>query len=77
MIASLASPARLGLNRPAVHPPLPGIDLPGIFHVRTVPDSRAIREWLEKGADFLAGMSNSPDPPPPLLQRLPRQTPAR
>jgi NADPH-dependent 2,4-dienoyl-CoA reductase/sulfur reductase-like enzyme/rhodanese-related sulfurtransferase len=42
----------------SVHPPLPGIGLPGIFHVRTVPDTRAIREWLEKGTDFLAGMSN-------------------
>ena len=28
-----------------VRPPLPGIDLPGIFQVRTVPDARAIREW--------------------------------
>ena len=42
----------------SVHPPLPGIGLPGIFHVRTVPDTRAIREWLEKGTDFLAGMSS-------------------
>jgi NADPH-dependent 2,4-dienoyl-CoA reductase/sulfur reductase-like enzyme/rhodanese-related sulfurtransferase len=40
----------------AVHPPLPGIDLPGIFHVRTVPDAKAINEWLEKGNPFLAGM---------------------
>ena len=40
----------------SVHPHLPGIDLPGIFHVRTVPDARAIREWVEKGTDFLAGM---------------------
>jgi NADPH-dependent 2,4-dienoyl-CoA reductase/sulfur reductase-like enzyme/rhodanese-related sulfurtransferase len=39
-----------------VHPPLPGIDLPGIFHVRTVPDVRAIREWVERGNPFLAGM---------------------
>ena len=39
-----------------VHPPLPGIDLPGIFQVRTVPDARAIREWLERGSLFLAGM---------------------
>lgn len=38
------------------HPPLPGIDLPGIFHVRTVPDARAIREWVERGNPFLAGM---------------------
>ena len=26
---------------------LPGIDLPGIFQVRTVPDVREIREWLD------------------------------
>lgn len=42
----------------SVHPPLPGIDLPGIFHVRTVPDARQIREWIEKGTTFLAGMFN-------------------
>jgi NADPH-dependent 2,4-dienoyl-CoA reductase/sulfur reductase-like enzyme/rhodanese-related sulfurtransferase len=30
-----------------VKPPLPGIDLPGIFTVRNIPDSRAIREWIE------------------------------
>ena len=40
----------------SVRPPLPGIDLPGIFQVRTVPDVRAIREWIEKGSSFLAGM---------------------
>ena len=40
----------------SVRPPLPGIDLPGIFHVRTVPDALQIREWLEKGSPFLAGM---------------------
>ena len=40
----------------SVRPPLPGIDLPGIFHVRTVPDARQIREWIEKGSPFLAGM---------------------
>jgi NADPH-dependent 2,4-dienoyl-CoA reductase/sulfur reductase-like enzyme/rhodanese-related sulfurtransferase len=40
----------------AVRPPLPGIDLPGIFHVRTVPDARAINEWIEKGNPFLAGI---------------------
>lgn len=40
----------------SVRPPLPGIDLPGIFHVRTVPDARAIREWMQKGTTFLAGM---------------------
>ena len=40
----------------SVHPPLPGIDLPGIFHVRTVPDARTIREWVAGGTEFLAGM---------------------
>jgi NADPH-dependent 2,4-dienoyl-CoA reductase/sulfur reductase-like enzyme/rhodanese-related sulfurtransferase len=40
----------------SVRPPLPGIDLPGIFHVRTVPDARAIHDWIEKGNPFLAGM---------------------
>ena len=40
----------------SVHPPLPGIDLPGIFHVRTVPDVRTIRQWIEGGSDYLAGM---------------------
>jgi NADPH-dependent 2,4-dienoyl-CoA reductase/sulfur reductase-like enzyme/rhodanese-related sulfurtransferase len=42
----------------SVRPPLPGIDLPGIFHVRTVPDARTIKEWIEKGTVFLAGMYN-------------------
>ena len=42
----------------SVHPELPGIDLPGIFHVRTVPDARKIREWIEQGSPFLAGMHN-------------------
>jgi NADPH-dependent 2,4-dienoyl-CoA reductase/sulfur reductase-like enzyme/rhodanese-related sulfurtransferase len=40
----------------SVRPPLPGIDLPGIFQVRTVPDARAIREWIERGSLFLTGM---------------------
>jgi len=40
----------------SVHPPIPGIDLPGIFHVRTVPDARAVRQWIENGNPFLAGM---------------------
>ena len=33
-----------------IRPPLPGIDLPGIFSVRTVPDARAIRAWLDRDA---------------------------
>ncbi|WP_428659025.1 FAD-dependent oxidoreductase [Reyranella sp.] len=40
----------------SVRPPLPGIDLPGIFHVRTIPDARAIRDWIERGSEFLTGM---------------------
>ena len=40
----------------SVRPALPGIDLPGIFQVRTVPDAKQIREWIEKGTTFLAGM---------------------
>ncbi|MFW6358937.1 MAG: NAD(P)/FAD-dependent oxidoreductase [Chroococcales cyanobacterium] len=29
-----------------IRPPLPGIDLPGIFALRTIPDSRQIRDWI-------------------------------
>jgi NADPH-dependent 2,4-dienoyl-CoA reductase/sulfur reductase-like enzyme/rhodanese-related sulfurtransferase len=32
-----------------IRPPLPGIDLPGIFTLRTIADSRAIREWISTG----------------------------
>ena len=46
----------LSPGAPSVRPPLPGINLPGIFEVRTVPDARAIREWIEKGSLFLTGM---------------------
>jgi NADPH-dependent 2,4-dienoyl-CoA reductase/sulfur reductase-like enzyme/rhodanese-related sulfurtransferase len=31
-----------------IRPPLPGIDLPGIFSVRTVADAKNMREWLER-----------------------------
>jgi NADPH-dependent 2,4-dienoyl-CoA reductase/sulfur reductase-like enzyme/rhodanese-related sulfurtransferase len=31
-----------------IRPPLPGIDLPGIFTVRSVPDARDIRAWIEE-----------------------------
>jgi NADPH-dependent 2,4-dienoyl-CoA reductase/sulfur reductase-like enzyme/rhodanese-related sulfurtransferase len=48
----------LSPGAPSVRPTLPGIDLPGIFHVRTVPDARTIREWTEGGTTFLTGMSN-------------------
>jgi len=30
-----------------IRPPLPGIDLPGVFVLRTIPDSRRIREWID------------------------------
>ncbi|GFR43426.1 hypothetical protein Agub_g4507 [Astrephomene gubernaculifera] len=34
----------------AVRPPLPGIDLPGIFSIKTVPEANAIKSWIaEKG----------------------------
>jgi NADPH-dependent 2,4-dienoyl-CoA reductase/sulfur reductase-like enzyme/rhodanese-related sulfurtransferase len=48
----------LSPGAPSVRPPLPGIDLPGIFEVRTVPDARTIREWIERGTEFLAGLYN-------------------
>jgi NADPH-dependent 2,4-dienoyl-CoA reductase/sulfur reductase-like enzyme/rhodanese-related sulfurtransferase len=46
----------LSPGAPSIRPPLPGIDLPGIFQVRTVPDVRHIREWIERGTSFLVGM---------------------
>jgi len=46
----------LSPGAPPITPPLPGIDLPGIFQVRTVPDAREIRQWLEQGTPFLSGM---------------------
>jgi NADPH-dependent 2,4-dienoyl-CoA reductase/sulfur reductase-like enzyme/rhodanese-related sulfurtransferase len=41
-----------------IRPPLPGIDLPGIFSVRTVPDARSIREWLDRGMEVRSGMNS-------------------
>jgi NADPH-dependent 2,4-dienoyl-CoA reductase/sulfur reductase-like enzyme/rhodanese-related sulfurtransferase len=32
-----------------VRPAVPGIDLPGVFVVRTIPDSNSIRRWLTDG----------------------------
>ena len=29
-----------------IRPPLPGVDLPGVFAVRNIPDSRRIRSWI-------------------------------
>jgi NADPH-dependent 2,4-dienoyl-CoA reductase/sulfur reductase-like enzyme/rhodanese-related sulfurtransferase len=31
-----------------IRPRLPGIDLPGVFAVRTIPDTRRIRSWIEE-----------------------------
>ncbi|MFC2067405.1 FAD-dependent oxidoreductase [Chloroflexota bacterium] len=31
-----------------IRPILPGIDLPGVFSLRTIPDSHAIRNWIEQ-----------------------------
>jgi NADPH-dependent 2,4-dienoyl-CoA reductase/sulfur reductase-like enzyme/rhodanese-related sulfurtransferase len=31
-----------------IRPPLPGIDLPGIFSLRTIPDSREIKDWIAR-----------------------------
>ena len=39
-----------------IRPPMPGIDLPGVFKVRTVPDVKEIREWLEGHDPFSTGM---------------------
>ena len=39
-----------------ISPPMPGIDLPGVFKVRTVPDVKEIREWLEGHDPFSSGM---------------------
>ena len=32
----------------AFAPPIPGLDHPGVFNLRTVPDTRDVREWIEK-----------------------------
>lgn len=31
----------------AVKPPLPGIDLPGIFTMKTIPDMRSVKTWIQ------------------------------
>jgi len=41
-----------------VRPDLPGIDLPGIFRVRDVPDAQQIRAWIEQQKQDLAGMNS-------------------
>ena len=39
-----------------ITPPLPGIDLPGVFRVRTVPDAKSIREWIEGHTALTSGL---------------------
>ena len=39
-----------------IRPPMPGIDLPGVFKVRTVPDVKEIREWLEGHDPYSSGL---------------------
>lgn len=41
-----------------IRPPLPGIDLPGIFSVRTVPDARDMRAWLDRDMAERSGMNS-------------------
>ena len=41
-----------------IRPPLPGIDLPGIFSVRTVPDAGQIRAWIDERRGKSAGMDS-------------------
>ncbi len=42
-----------------IRPPLPGIELPGIFTLRTLPDSEDIRDWIDstkpRGAVVVGG----------------------
>jgi NADPH-dependent 2,4-dienoyl-CoA reductase/sulfur reductase-like enzyme/rhodanese-related sulfurtransferase len=37
-----------------IRPPLPGVDLPGVFAVRTIPDSRRIRSWITERSAKIA-----------------------
>ncbi len=39
-----------------IRPAMEGIDLPGVFEVRTVPDVKVIKEWLEGHDPFTTGM---------------------
>lgn len=45
-----------------IRPPLPGIDLPGIFTVRTVMDAREIRAWLDRGSGDSTEENTTSDP---------------
>lgn len=47
-----------------IRPPLPGIDLPGVFSVRTVPDARNIRAWLDRDPALRSGIPSPPGSQP-------------
>lgn len=32
----------------AIKPPLPGVDLPGVFPMKTIPDVRKVKDWIAK-----------------------------
>lgn len=62
-----------------VRPPLPGVDLPGVFGLRTIPDAHHMRSFIEARAPEHAVVvgggftglevrraSHHPSPPPPL-----------
>jgi len=36
----------LATGSKSVRPPVPGLDLPGVFTLRTVPDTRRVKQWL-------------------------------
>ncbi len=41
-----------------IRPPLPGIDLPGIFPVRTVPDACDVRAWVDRSLAEPSGLDS-------------------
>ncbi len=41
-----------------IRPPLLGIDFPGVFSVRTVPDARNMRAWLDRDVTTQSGMDS-------------------
>lgn len=47
-----------------IRPPLPGIDLPGIFSVRTIPDARQMRSWIEERTSAAAPTDAAVAPSP-------------
>lgn len=47
----------------AIRPPLPGIDLPGIFTLKTIPDANAIKAWIATASAARAeGAAAAPAP---------------